>query len=180
MTILRMLIFAALGCVTFQILLYGSRIRGNPIGRPPIARPAFLFAKVCATLSLILLCLAAARGNTPLSHIGTAAFVFLLLAGTLLFVLAFPRLRGNLRMGLPEEETTLVTSGIYGFSRNPLYLALFCLLGASLIYAFSWLNLAAVVLAVILHHRIVLAEEKYLTGRFAEYQAYSRSVRRYL
>ena len=32
MTILRMLIFAALGCVTFQILLYGSRIRGNPIG----------------------------------------------------------------------------------------------------------------------------------------------------
>jgi protein-S-isoprenylcysteine O-methyltransferase Ste14 len=97
-----------------------------------------------------------------------------------IFALGFPKLGTSLRIGLPREETALVTSGIYGLSRNPIYLAIFCLLGASLLYAFSWVNLAAVLISVALHHRIVLAEETYLVNRFVEYSSYKRRVRRYL
>jgi protein-S-isoprenylcysteine O-methyltransferase Ste14 len=73
-----------------------------------------------------------------------------------------------------------VTSGIYRVSRNPLYLGLHCLMVASLVYAFSLLNLVAVVEAILLHHRIILAEEKFLGERFPEYAAYRASVPRYI
>jgi protein-S-isoprenylcysteine O-methyltransferase Ste14 len=83
-------------------------------------------------------------------------------------------------MGLPQDETALVSSGMYGFSRNPIYLGIFLIMGASLVYAFSWVNLVAVILGVALHHRIVLAEEKFLYRQFSGYEAYCRRVRRWL
>ena len=72
-----------------------------------------------------------------------------------------------------------MTSSIYAFSRNPIYVGLYLILAASLIYAFSWVNLVAVVTAVVLHHRIILAEEQFLSLRFKEYDAYRLRVRRY-
>jgi protein-S-isoprenylcysteine O-methyltransferase Ste14 len=74
----------------------------------------------------------------------------------------------------------LVTSGVYRFSRNPIYAGIFCLMAASLIYAFSWLNVAAVAIGALLHHRIVLGEEKFLASHFDGYDAYRKRVRRYL
>ena len=179
-TVLRILVFLALASVGLQILFYGSRISGDPLGKPPIAWPALLLAKVSLIVSLALLLLRAVQGDVLLSPATAAVFVCLLIGGAAIFTAAFPRLGKNLRMGLPKEQTVLVTSGVYCVSRNPIYLALFCLLGASLVYAFSWVNLAAAGISVVLHHRIVLAEEKYLAGRFAEYEGYRRRVRRYL
>jgi DNA-binding transcriptional LysR family regulator len=85
-----------------------------------------------------------------------------------------------IRMGLPKEPTTLVNEGIYRYSRNPIYLGLFALSGASLIYAFSPLNLVAAVASVAIHHRIVQSEERFLSETFPEYESYRKAVRRYL
>jgi protein-S-isoprenylcysteine O-methyltransferase Ste14 len=178
--VLRVLVFAALGSLTVQILLYGSRIKGDAVGKPPIAWPALALAKISMGVSLLLLFWKAARGGVQLSPAATVIVMGLLLGGTAIFMFALAALGANLRMGLPKEETALVTSGLYRLSRNPLYLALFCFLGASLIYAFSWVNLAAAAIAVVFHHRIVLAEEKYLANRFSDYRAYCMRVRRYL
>jgi protein-S-isoprenylcysteine O-methyltransferase Ste14 len=179
-TCLKILIFAALGVVVCQVLVFGIRARINPLGKPPIPRPAFYLAKLCMCVSIFLLGLEAAIGNPQLPLFAILPFVSLLLGGTFLFAFGFAELGKNLRVGLPDEVTTLVTSGAYRWSRNPLYVSLFCLFGASLIYAFSWLNLSAVALGVILHHRIVLAEETFLRGKFKEFDAYAKKVRRYL
>ena len=178
--ILRLLIFASFGCLTLLFLLFGRRGGGEIFGKPPIARPLFILSKACPTLSLVLLSIAVIKGERNLSLLAAIVFLTVWLAGLLLFTLAFSNLGVNLRVGLPKEETGLVTSGVYAFSRNPIYLALFCLVGASLIYAFSWISLVCAAITVILHHRIVLAEEKYLAGRFREFEEYCRQVRRYL
>jgi protein-S-isoprenylcysteine O-methyltransferase Ste14 len=179
-TLLRILIFASIGWMGFQILLVGYRTKIKSLGRPPIAWPALLLAKIGAGVSFTWMLWQAASGKVELSWASTVLFLILLLGGTLIITSALFRLGKNLRMGLPVEETTLITSGIYRFSRNPIYVAVFCVMGASLVYAFSWVNLGAVVASVCLHHRIVLAEEKFLAGQFKDYETYRKRVRRYL
>ena len=177
---LRVLVLLIIAYVVTQIILYGSRIRGNPLGKPPIAWPALVFAKLAFAVSLLLLLYEAVSGRADLSHAVMALSACLLIASATLFTFAISKLGENLRVGLPNEETALVTSGVYGYSRNPIYLALFCFLGASLTYAFSWINLAVVLIAVVFHHRIVLGEEKFLAAHFADFATYRQRVRRYL
>lgn len=81
-----------------------------------------------------------------------------------------------------EPSTALLTSGLYRFSRNPIYL------GYTLLYlgAACWLNSAwpFLLLPVVFGamHRLVIArEERYLESRFgSEYLAFKRRVRRWL
>jgi protein-S-isoprenylcysteine O-methyltransferase Ste14 len=160
------------------LLTRGTKI--DVVGRPPVPRPAFFVAKLSLGISISCLVVRIIGGRAPDSSLAVVAFFVLLLAGTLVLGLAFHRLGLNLRMGLPKEPTTLVNEGIYRYSRNPIYLGLFALLGASLIYAFSPLNLVAAVASVAIHHRIVLSEERFLSGRFSEYESYRKAVQRYL
>lgn len=102
--------------------------------------------------------------------------------GSAMVVIALIRLRDAARVGLPgdAERTTLKTDGVYAFSRNPIYLGglLVCL--ASCVYVPHWINIACTLLAAVVHHRIVLAEERFLDARFGEqWEAYRRRVRRY-
>jgi len=162
-----------------QTAFFGIRARINPMGKPPITPIAFLAAKLGMCTSIFLLGWKASFQGPNLPLFAAIPYVALLCGGTLLFVSSFARLGRSLRIGLPAEETTLVVSGAYRWSRNPIYLALFCLFGASLLYAFSWLNLVAVLCAVVFHHRIVLAEEVFLRRRFKDYETYCEKVPRY-
>jgi len=179
-TILRILILASIGWIGFQIFLVGFISKIKSMGRPPLAWPALALAKIAIGVSLSLMLWAAATQDIDLPPLYAFLFPFLLVGGVLLITPALFGLGSNLRMGIPDDGTSLVTSGVYRVSRNPIYLGIFLLMGASLLYAFSWWNAIAVAVAVILHHRIVLAEEKFLTGQFAGYEAYRRRVRRYL
>jgi len=86
-----------------------------------------------------------------------------------------------LRMGLPKEKTTLRTRGPYRYTRNPM-----CVSGPlTCLAAIAWTAnppifvLSAV--AAIVHHKIVLAEERYLAAEFGDaWTEYSGKVRRYL
>jgi len=176
----RIAVFAALGCLAGSLVVLRLRARVNPVGIPPIAQTTFMVAKLCLAVSIGLLVYSAGVSPAQLSLPARIAFLTLLCGGSLIFVISLFHLGSNLRMGLPREETFLVTAGIYRFSRNPIYFALYCILAASLVYAFSWLNLLAAALAVALHHRIILAEERFLAGRFPEFEDYRRTVRRYI
>jgi protein-S-isoprenylcysteine O-methyltransferase Ste14 len=178
--ILRMLIIFGTACLFVQMVVFGSRVRGNALGDAPIAKPAFVLAKIGAAVSFVLMMFAALFRPPRLTTFGAVVLVFLLVAGYALFSLSFSRLGLSLRMGLPREKTALVMSGVYGFSRHPIYVGMYLLMGASLVYAFSWLNVGAVLISVVLHHRIVLAEERFLIANFPEYEAYRNRVRRYL
>ena len=81
-----------------------------------------------------------------------------------------------------EPALTIVRSGPYRLTRNPMYLAL-CLLQVALgFFLNDWITLLFVVpLTVIMHYGVILREERYLTAKFGEpYLELKRAVRRWL
>lgn len=97
-------------------------------------------------------------------------------------VLAFRRAATTVNPTTPQASSSVVTSGIYAFSRNPMYVGFaLVLLGWAL-----WLgNGAALVLVpafVLYMNRFQIApEERMLTDKFgASYTQYVQQVRRWL
>ncbi len=82
----------------------------------------------------------------------------------------------------PERTSTLVTHGIYRFSRNPMYLALLLLLlGWALILANVMALLGLPLCFFYLDLCQIRREEQHLLQRFAaEYRTYQSRVRRWL
>lgn len=82
----------------------------------------------------------------------------------------------------PEEASTLVTSGIYRFTRNPMYLGLFFVLLAAAVELEHPLALVVAVLFVPYMTRFqIRPEERALRARFGEaFESYVRRTRRWL
>jgi protein-S-isoprenylcysteine O-methyltransferase Ste14 len=80
------------------------------------------------------------------------------------------------------EPIFLVRSGPYQWVRNPMYLALFLMIGGeALLFHSLWLFGYVLLLAVAVHLFVVFVEEPRLTRRFGEsYQSYLRTVPRWL
>ena len=77
---------------------------------------------------------------------------------------------------------TIVSSGPFRFSRNPLYLSLTLMyLGLTLAVNTWWGFVALIPLIIVMHAGVVLREERYLEKKFGEpYRQYRSRVRRYL
>lgn len=90
------------------------------------------------------------------------------------------------RAGTPvpsnQPVRALVTSGIHGWSRNPIYVGMLLLYAGIGIAARSpWILILALPLFVILRYGVVAREEAYLERRFGEtYREYKAHVRRWL
>jgi protein-S-isoprenylcysteine O-methyltransferase Ste14 len=114
--------------------------------------------------------------GTPLGVIVTPAAVALFVTSVRTFSAAGTPVPGN------RPTTTIVGTGPYRFSRNPIYLA-FSLLQVGLAF---WVNSLALLItlvpAVALMSLVVIPrEERYLGARFpAEYSSYKASVRRWI
>jgi len=102
--------------------------------------------------------------------------------GVMLFTLAIIRLGTfSLRVGLAQENTSLRTGGIYRFSRNPMLLGLYLMALGSAIYVQNPINWILVIVALAVHHKIILAEENFLQARFGkQWIEYRNKVRRYI
>ncbi|RPH34252.1 MAG: isoprenylcysteine carboxylmethyltransferase family protein [Bacteroidales bacterium] len=110
-----------------------------------------------------------------------ADLVLLFIPGLLILFTSIFQLGESIRVGLPEEDTSLKTHGFFRISRNPIYLSVYMLSLASCIYVPHWLNIIFLLLTIMVHHQIVIAEEKFLKGKFNEQWAeYCQKVRRYL
>lgn len=103
---------------------------------------------------------------------------WVLAGGGLGVVLAASRERGP---GALEEPRALVTRGLHGRSRNPIYLGCAAIqLGLAGATRNAWMLATCPVSAALLH-RWVLREERWLHTRFGdEYDAYLIRVPRYL
>jgi len=88
--------------------------------------------------------------------------------------------RGGVVNPMPLPKT-LVTDGVFGWTRNPGYLGiLIALFGLALIFAFDWLLILIVPTWVVLNLAVVRHEELYLQQRFGRaYQDYTRRAPRY-
>jgi len=110
-----------------------------------------------------------------------AAAAGLFLGGFVVLGLAYRGLGDANTTGLPKTDTQLRTAGMYAYSRNPLYLGLYLMTAGAVIYCGCAVVLLLGLAAVTAHHRIVLAEEKFLLARFGPaYEAYKSRVRRYI
>lgn len=82
----------------------------------------------------------------------------------------------------PEQASTLVTSGVFRYSRNPMYLGISLILVAWAIYLSSLGALMLVPVFMLYIDRFqIQPEERVLAAKFGdEFNAYRQSVRRWL
>lgn len=142
---------------------------------------------------LVAVCVAAAMWAAaglgpiwPLPHTVRMGLVALLVAAgaacDLAGIWAFRVQRTTINPLRPERSTALVTSGIYRFTRNPMYVGMACFLTAWALYLNAVLALAGVGLFVAYITRFqIRPEERILQSLFGEpFVAYTARVRRWL
>ncbi len=107
------------------------------------------------------------------------AAVFLIPAN-LIIVPAYLSMGLITNIGLPSGKHELRTSGIYAISRNPMYASFFFMNTATFLFLPSVLLLIVMLYGMIVHHFIILGEEKFLENEFGdEYRKYKATVSRY-
>jgi len=105
----------------------------------------------------------------------------LLIPANLIIVPAYLSMGLITNIGLPTGKHELRTSGIYKISRNPMYASFIFLNTATFLFLPSLLLLAIMLYGMVVHHFIILGEEKFLDGEFGdEYRKYKAKVPRYL
>ena len=106
----------------------------------------------------------------------------IVVAPTLALSALFAMLGAGTNIDPAKPALTIVRSGPFRLTRNPMYLAL-CLLQIALgFFLNDWITLLFVIpLFFNLHFGVILREERYLEAKFGEeYLALKRSVRRWL
>lgn len=151
-----------------------------------IARPPLLF------LGALLLGFVAdrlLRLPFPVSSIGMAHWISAIIAGSLILIgvaVFAAAIRNFSDAATPVQGTkptrVLVTTGIHGLSRNPIYVGMFLFYaGIGLAARSPWILILVPPLAIIMRYGVVAREEAYLERRFGDtYRDYKARVRRWL
>jgi len=111
------------------------------------------------------------------SWIGAAICI----VGLIIFLISMISFGKSFRVGLDEQHPgKLITTGVFAYSRNPIYAAFgFILIGIFLIFP-NWIFLIYIVLGFLVFSRQVLLEESSLKKQYGEeYTEYCKNVRRY-
>jgi protein-S-isoprenylcysteine O-methyltransferase Ste14 len=108
--------------------------------------------------------------------------VLLCLAGLAGFAWSLESFGRSFRVGIDTTTSgSLVTTGVFAFSRNPIYIAFACILLGELLIFPNWILLLTLFAALWLFNRQVLREEEFMKGEYGEeYAEYCRRVRRYI
>lgn len=147
-----------------------------------VARPPLLF------LAALLL-------GFALDHLLPVAFplprtdLHRIIAGTLILIgiaVFAASIRNFSSAATPVQGTkptrVLVTTGIHGWSRNPIYLGMFLVyVGIGIAVRSPSIVILTLPLAIIIHYGVIAREEAYLERRFGdEYRNYKARVRRWV
>lgn len=97
-------------------------------------------------------------------------------------VVAFRRHKTTVNPFKPEQSTSLVATGVYRLSRNPMYLGLLLALMGWSAFLANWASALVLPAFVAYMNRFqIQPEERALTERFgSQFLAYTKSVRRWL
>jgi protein-S-isoprenylcysteine O-methyltransferase Ste14 len=141
---------------------------------------------VVAIAALLMWAVARAAPRLTLPYPGrvlvAAALLVSGIAIVLMGVLAFRKASTTVDPRFPESASHIVSSGVYRFTRNPMYLGMLVVLIAwmALLSNLGTLVIPALFALYITRWQIV-PEERALAEKFgAEYEAYCKSVRRWL
>jgi len=148
----------------------------NVIVRPPIAWA--LAVLVGLTLQWVV-SLPFMPASVPAGWIGGIVFV-LALALFAWAIATMTRAGSNVPTNLPT--TTIVETGPYRFTRNPIYLGMFLgLVGLAIAFDNLWLLAMLVPFTLAIRYGVVAREEAYLERKFGDaYRQYRARVRRWV
>ena len=123
--------------------------------------------------------LAVPAGRSVCGWLGALVFV-LALALSVWAIATMTGAGSNVPTNLPT--TTIVESGPYRFTRNPIYLGMFLgLIGLAIAFDNLWLLVTLVPFALVIRYGVVAREEAYLERKFGDvYRDYRSRVRRWL
>jgi protein-S-isoprenylcysteine O-methyltransferase Ste14 len=146
------------------------------IVRPPLAWGLAVVAGLALNWLVPLPFLPAAL---PAVWLGAVVFV-LALALFAWAIVTMTRAGSNVPTSLPA--TTIVDSGPYRFTRNPIYASMFLgLIGLAIAFDNPWLLLMLAPFALVIRYGVVAREEAYLERKFGDvYRGYRSRVRRWL
>jgi len=174
----------------FVIAAIGPRIiqklkKVETVGCIGINKKLFFLGKISLLASFILIHVQLRVGNLSLFSKNDVFFwicIALVGIGVMFFTLAILKLGTfSLRVGLAQENTALRTTGIYRLSRNPMLFGLYLMALGSAVYVQNPINWMLVIIALAIHHKIILAEEVFMKNRFGEqWIEYRNNVRRYI
>jgi protein-S-isoprenylcysteine O-methyltransferase Ste14 len=123
-------------------------------------------------------------GGQRIFQSGTAAWigVGLCFSGLLMLLLSLISFGRSFRVGIDiDHPDQLVTSGVFGWSRNPIYVGFFLVLIGQFLVFPNWVPLVYLAAGTWLVNRQVLREEEFMRRHYGEeYADYCRHVRRYV
>jgi protein-S-isoprenylcysteine O-methyltransferase Ste14 len=147
--------------------------------RKRLLPPVFFFASIIVMVGLHFLLPIAWVLSFPWTLFGILAMI----AGIALTLTgAFTIKRHGTTIKPFEVSSRLVQTGVFSFTRNPIYLGLIAfLVGLALLLGTLSPFGICIAFALLLHYRFVRMEERMLAERFgAEWQQYGTRVRRWL
>ncbi len=153
------------------------------IGKSPVPVPFLIIGKLALLVCFLFFLVKAAYPDTVLyDSSATRILGIIFFASGLLFVIvSLVQLGQSAAVGFPERETDLRTTGLYRYSRNPVYVGAFMMCLGSCLYSIHLINFIACAIGVAVHMRIVQKEEEFLEKRFGTlWLDYRRRVPRYL
>ena len=144
---------------------------------PPVA-VVIIAAAGMAALSYGVSAPVAIPARLPVALTLVVAGALVALAG----VVAFRRHKTTVNPFTPEQSSTLVATGIYRYSRNPMYLGFLLALIGWGVYLASWVSALLLPAFVVYMNRFqIIPEERALMDHFGQtFLAYARAVRRWL
>ena len=149
----------------------------NPgvIALPPLILIIFLAIGILINLYL------------PLNFIyGSARFIsgiiILLISGIIVLSAQIRMKRAGTNIDVRKPSTTVVTDGIYSYTRNPMYLAMVILLIAlAFLLNNLWILIVIPFFMAVMHKGVITREEAYLERKFgSQYTEYKKRVRRWI
>lgn len=90
--------------------------------------------------------------------------------------------RAGTNIDVRKPSTTIVSDGIYRFTRNPMYLSMALLMIAiSVLISNIWILILTPAFIIVIHKGVIEREERYLEGKFGtDYTSYKKRTRPWL
>ena len=103
-------------------------------------------------------------------------------ATAMLATLLFKKDKTTVNPMNPEETTTLVTTGIFSITRNPMYLGLFLSISSTILFFGSWFGIIILMFFVWYINKFqIIPEEEAMEKLFGnKYSKYRQKVRRWI
>ena len=140
-----------------------------------------------ALLSAIMMCLISryfTHANFSLNGINIFALIFLIIA-VIIIVLSmykFRKIKTTISPLRPNKTSSLVNTGIYEYTRNPMYLGLLLMLFSTALFLKNLISFLIIPLFILfITKNQILPEEEALENIFGEeYKNYKKKVRRWI